>query len=474
MRIQVQNPDNEIISRYKITALIVAFAVFLVILFLPKPEGIAVEAWRILAVFVLSAILWITHALPLVITSILVICLCPLLGILSSKETFSIFGNQAVFFILSSFILASGMFRSGLSVRMAFSLLRLFKKSQFSLIFGVLISSAVFSLFMSEHAVAAMMLPIVASLIKSFNLKPLESRLGTALYLAMGWGCVLGGVGTLLGGARAPLAVGILKEVTGLSISFFSWMISALPLVIISIPLVFLFIMFVIKPEKVDINKAIFFLEKKCTDLGSLSRREIGFAILMTVTILAWMIWGELLGLAVLGLVSVVTAFVFKLLEWHEVEEDVNWGVILMYGGAITLGYAMQQTGAAAWVAEKFFFNFLKSSIHFIIFLSLASLFLTEVVSNTAVVAFLLPVSLGFSAVYGIRPEITVLLVSLPAGLAFQLPIGTPASAIIHSTGYIRSRQMFWGGLAVKILSWGVLMLLVQYIWPLLEKVGWL
>lgn len=448
--------------------LVSAFILFLIIVNLPTPAGLTPEGQKALAIFFVSIMLWVTHALPLMITSLLVVILFPLTGVLDSRESYALFGNEAIFFILGAFILASGIMRSGLSTRLAVKALRHFGRSPNFLILNFLFLSAFLSFFMSEHAVAAMMFPIVFEVVDALKLRPMQSRYGKALFLAMAWGCVIGGIATFLGGARAPLALGILNQTTGESIGFVDWALAALPTVLIMLVLAYFMLIKMFPSEIADVQQARIALKNKKQDLGKISKRERKLGFLMLFTILCWIIFGEQLGLANIAIAAVVIAFALKLLDWKEVEEDVNWGIFLMYGGAICLGFAMDMTGAAHWLADKSLGFFVESPFALVLSLCFISLFLTEAISNTAVVALMMPLAIGLAQDFHIDTKVITMILTIPSGLALQLPMGTPATAIAFSSGYVRLRDTIVGGMILKLLAFGIFILSVYFYWPLL------
>lgn len=455
-------------KNYRYIILLVAIFLFGLIVYIPTPEGLTDDGKKALAIFVLCVIFWISHVIPLMITSLLAIILFPLMGILPADKTYSLFGNQAVFFILGSFILASSVTRTGLSNRMALIFLKWFGHSPKILLLGVIALSAFLSFWMPEHAVAAMMFPIVVAISSSLELKPPESNYGKALFLGMAWGCVIGGVATFLGGARAPLAVGILLDTTGESIDFIKWALAALPMVITMLVVTYLLLIFLFPAEIKDVKRARILLINRTTCIGRMKRNEWSIGILMVATIFSWICFGERFGLANIALAAVVIAFVFKLLRWKEVEEDVNWGLILMYGGAICLGFAMGKTGATQWLADITVSGSIQSPFVLIMMISLVAIFLTEAISNTAVVALLMPITIGIAIDFSIDPVITTLAVAVPSGLAFILPMGTPAVAIAHSSGFIKPGDAFKGGMILKIAAWILFNIFAYFYWPIL------
>jgi sodium-dependent dicarboxylate transporter 2/3/5 len=463
---------SEIRSRFKRwfrpTVFILSAVVFITIVYMPTPPGLTVEGQRATAIFFVAILLWVTNALPLMITSLMVVILLPLTNVLSSRDSYSLFGNEAIFFILGAFILASGIMRSGLSTRLALIALRSFGRSSNSLLVGILCLPAFLSFWMSEHAVAAMMFPIVLEVVDALKLTPMQSRYGKALVLAMAWGCIIGGIATFLGGARAPLAVGILQKTTGLTIGFLPWAMAAFPTVVLMLVIAYFVLTKVFKPEKQDVQAALVALKKKQLRLKHITLRELGLGLLMLLTIFFWVYYGDILGLANIAIGAVVVAFTFKLLDWKEVEQDVNWGIFLMYGGAICLGFAMERSGAAQWLADRTLGLLVHSKWALIGTVSIVSLFLTEAISNAAVVALLMPLSLGFADTMNIDARVVTLALTIPSGLAFMLPTGTPATAIAYSSGFVRMGDTIISGLILNIAGWLLFMLSIYFYWPLI------
>ncbi|MBE9537090.1 MAG: DASS family sodium-coupled anion symporter [Proteobacteria bacterium] len=435
---------------------------------LTPPEGLSPAGLRAIAVFGLSLVLWVTHLLPLAITSLLVIALLPLMGVMSSSEAYALFGNSAVFFILGALILAAAMLKSGLSGRMALIMLTLFGKTPRSLLLGIFITAAFLSFWMPEHAVAAMMFPMVLDIARGLELRPLKSNYGKALFIALAWGAIIGGVATFLGGARNPLAIAILEETTGRSIGFFEWMVAIVPIVLILLVAAYATLSFFLKNDLDNTDKAIELILEKKIALGRITYEELMVGLIMGMTVLFWMFLSKPLGLANIALLSVVALFVFKLVSWKDVEEYVNWGIILMYGGAICLGSAITKSGAALWAGDLIIGSMAGSSVAMVGIFALLAIIFTEGVSNAAIVAILLPLGLGMSSDHGVSPEIITYAIAVPAGLAFMLPMGTPPTAIALSSGYLRVRDFLIQGLVLKCIALLVFFLMATYYWPLI------
>ncbi|MBE9531281.1 MAG: DASS family sodium-coupled anion symporter, partial [Proteobacteria bacterium] len=317
------------------------------------PEGLSAGGRNAIAVFILCLVLWVTNVIPLAITSLFAIVLVPFLGILSTKDTYAIFGNEAVFFILGAFILAGAVMHSGLSNRIALAIMTRFGATPKKLLLSIFFLSAVLSFFMSEHAVAAMLFPIVFEIAKGLKLRPGKSNYGKLLFLSLAWGCVIGGVATFLGGARVPLAVGILSESTGQTINFLTYTVAVFPIVVVLLTFG-AFLLPRLFPIEIDsVSDAHKLLSERIKGIGRFRLREYAVGVILVLTVIAWMTIGHRVGLANIARSSVVVLFIFRLVRWKDIEEYVNWGIILMYGGAITLGTALERSGAAEWVANR-------------------------------------------------------------------------------------------------------------------------
>ena len=436
---------------------------------LPTFEGLTRSGHNSIAVFLLCLILWVSNAIPLAITSILAVVLIPLLGVLSNQEAYSLFGNEAVFFILGAFILAGAVMNSGLSNRVALAIMERFGGSPKRLLVSIFLLAASLSCIMSEHAVAAMLFPIVLEIAKSLKLRPGKSGYGKLLFLSLAWGCVIGGIATFLGGARVPLAVGILKESTGDGVGFFYYTLSVLPIVVVMLVVGYAVLSRVFSIDIESVEEAREVLQERGHSMGKVKVVEYAVGIVLIGTVITWSFFGEVLGLANIALASVVILFVFKLVRWKDIEEYVNWGIILMYGGAIALGTSLERSGAALWLAESIMGEWATSPTVLVGLLSALTMALTEGISNAAVIAILVPISIGMSESFAMDPVIMTYAVAVPAGLAFILPMSTPANAFAVSSSFLTVKDMVKAGLIMSLTGWVVFNLVANLWWPLLD-----
>jgi solute carrier family 13 (sodium-dependent dicarboxylate transporter), member 2/3/5 len=449
-----------------------AFALFGLVLVLPTPEGLSPEGHRAGAVFILCVLFWVFQIIPLQITSIMAIVLLPLTGVMSAPESFSLFGNEAVFFILGAFFISAVLVESGLSTRITCKALQRAATTPRRLRMGILFFGAFASFWMSEHAVAAMMYPIVLSVVAAAGLTP-NSSYARSLFLAMAWGCIIGGIATYLGGARNPLAMGILYEMTGERIGFAQWLIADIPVVLVMLAAAVGVLHFQFPTEEIDLKRATDVLQERISNLGPMGTREKGVAAVTLGTIFCWVFLHGAISLGVTAMASVAVFFILRLTSWREIERSINWGVFLMYGGAIALGQALSKTGAADWLVHAILHDSHPHPLLLLAFLIAITMILTEFISNAAVVSLMMPVAISLARPFDMSPIILTFAVALPSGLTFILPMGTPANAIALGSGYPKPQDFFKAGAILVLFAYALFMLAAAFWWPLLGYKVW-
>ena len=448
--------------------LALVFAVFAFALGLDPPDGLDEAGWATMCVFGLCVVLWSSSLLPLAVTSLLAMALIPLLGVMPASESYAYFGSKVVFFILGAFMLGAALVTSGLSVRIATVVVGRFGRTPRRLVLAVFLLCAAGATVMSTHAVAVMIFPIVVDIARALKLRPLRSPLGMALFFALAWGCIIGGSLTVLGGGRAPLAIGMLEESThgASTIAFTEYIGYAAPLVGLMLLSAVWMLTRSYQPEIATTEEALRVLQAKRHEMGKLTPRERTVALVVTATIAAWAFLGDELGIANIAIVAIVALFVFAAITWRETEENVNWGVIVMYGGAICLGGAMEQSGAAEWLAQGVLGAADLSPEVLLILLAIVSAALTEFMSNSAVIAMLMPPALSLATQFGVDPRAVTMAVVLPSNFAFMFPVATPVTAIAWSAGYYTPRQVATAGLRLHVVGLACMVLLILVWWP--------
>ncbi|MBT5376557.1 MAG: DASS family sodium-coupled anion symporter [Nitrospinaceae bacterium] len=456
------------LRRYIMLALF--FGLFAFLLMQEGPSDLSLEGYKVLCLFVLCVSLWATNLIPLSITSLLAIAAVPLLGVMEASQAYSYFGNKAVFFILGVFILSASMIACGLSTRISIWVMEHWSETPGRLVTSTYCFAGISSCFMSEHAVAVMLFPIIHEIIQSLNLKRDNSVFAKSLYFAMAWGCIIGGAMTVLGGGRVPLGVEMLEKATAgkETLGILQYTQLSFPLVILLFAGGWITLKILFPADIQDIEPARKALRQKAMVMGRLTFQEKGIALIMVGTLFSWFGFGDQLGIANIAIIAIVLLFVLNLITWKMVEAHINWAIVLMYGGAICLGEVMAESGAALWMAEKLFSNLVESGTAFLFVMAILSTLFTTFMSNSAVIAILLPTAISMSPAYGIHPVLATMTVILPSNFAFILPIATPAAALAYSSRFLSLREMVWSGSILSLLGLSCYLLLLLFYWPML------
>ncbi|MDG6229583.1 MAG: DASS family sodium-coupled anion symporter [Candidatus Thermoplasmatota archaeon] len=448
----LSSPDRKL-SWKNISIFLFCLTILIVFYLLPNPEGLTYEGKMMIGVLITAAILWITEPIPLAVTGLFIMILQPLLFIMPAQEVFSSFGNQAVFFLIGAFIIAGAVEKHGLHRRIALGFLKRFEKSPRSFTFGIMLSCALLSFIMPEHGVVALFVPIVVSILIAMRIMPRESNFGKISMLSVAYGCSIGSLGTLIGGARNPLTISELSNI-GITVGFFDWMIIAVPVVFISLPLVWIILQVMFPIEIKDISHAKKEIEAQVAIQGSISRNEKKVALILSGTILLWILFSHYsyFGLAGIALLGSMILFFTDTINWKDVERKVPWGIILLYGGAITLGAGIKTTGAGAFIAAQILSQVNENPYLIMLLMIIITIFLTEIMSNTGAVAVLLPIGIAVAqGVSGVSPFLAAMLIGLAGGLSFMFVIATPGNAITYSAGYYTLKDLTKTGIIANV-----------------------
>lgn len=447
---------------------ILAALVFGTILLLPTPDTLSIQGHRALAVFALTAILWVSEAIPLPITSLLSCTLFSLLGVIPRKDAFLGYGSHTVYFLIGALLLGTAIIKVNVHKRVSLLVLTWLGTSTNMLIIGVIALGAFLSLLIPEHAVGAMMLPIILSIITSVNATPGESNFAKAIILAFAYGASTGSMGSLLGGARNPLAISIYKEYTGNSVSFLGWMGMTLPLTIVMTVFVFLVIKKVFPIEHVDLDTARKSMKKEIKLLGPMGWPERKVIFIFIMAFVLWATLGEAIGLAVVAIGIALLLFATKIIVWEDLEKGIPWRIIFLYGGAVTISRALTTTGAAKYIGTNCLGLAGGNPYFILLVLVVVTKCLTEVMSNVGATGIVLPIALSAMSTTGFPPIVAMYSVGMASALAFMLPIGTPNNALAYSTGYISVRDMLKGGIWLNLLSIVIFMTFGLGYWKLI------
>lgn len=457
----------------RVASLLVGLAIVSIGVVVPPPEGLSVEGFRAILLLAGAVMLWMTQPIDLAVTALLGMAAIPVLGIVEPRESFALFGNQAVFFVMGVFVLAAVLMHTGLATRAALTLLARFDRSPSRLAAAVLVLSILFCSVLVSHAVAAILFPIVLEVCRSLELPHGRSPFARRLMLSMAWGTIIGSNLTFLSSVRLGLALGLLHQHdaalgNGGGISFLFWMATSVVVASLMFVAVALVLHWYHPSGDIDMAPAIALLRGKVDEMGPLRADEWVAIASMLAMVGGMVMFGQQLGFGTIAILAAGINFIFGSSTFESVEKYVSWGIVFMFGGAVAMASAVEMTGGIAWISDHLLPGRTVPPLVLIGVVAYLCILMTEFMSNSAVIAALLPICLVLGPEVGLPARAMVFVTVIATGSAFMLPTGTPAMAMVFSSGYLRSRDTVWPGLVLMHLGWLVLMLVAWLWWPIL------
>ncbi|HET6371505.1 MAG TPA: DASS family sodium-coupled anion symporter [Nitrospiria bacterium] len=451
----------------------VSFAAGAVLLSLPTPPGLSIMGMRTLSLVVSAFILFLTEAVPLPAVALLIAIFEVLLGIAEPGAVAQSFMSDSVFFIMGSLMLAAALVKQNLDKRIALAILRFTGPRVENIVIGMVGISALIASIIGEHTVAAMMLPVGVTLISfSDNDRRKVKNLGILIMLSIAYGAMIAGIGTPSGGARNAIMLAYWKQLFGIHVSYFRWMEYAYPMVIIQVPLVASLLYRTFRPEIVDLSPAVAVLREKVREQGRMSKKEWGSIGIFFLTVVMWMTISDWIGLGITSLIGISLFIIAGITRWEEINNGVNWGVILIYGGTISMGIAMKNTGAAHWLAESLL-QFLQplginGGLLLLLAISLITTAITSVITTGATVGILGPIVLDMAKLSGTSIVTVGMVTAISSAFSYMTVFSSPAGNIIYGSGFIKQVDFLKAGWKMVMISVAVVLILASTYWKLL------
>ncbi|MCB9494006.1 MAG: SLC13/DASS family transporter [Desulfobacteraceae bacterium] len=463
--------------------LFLGIALFVLVYFSPQwtdavdPLGKHFELSRegkgALAVFLLAGIWWVFEVLPIGITSITIGVLQALFLIRPAKVAFKDFMDPSVLFIFASLVIGMVFTKTGLTKRLAYKMLSFVGEKTSMIYLGCFVVTALLTHIMAHTAVAATVYPLLMTIYGMYSDDDKPTKFGKGLFIGMAFIAGAGSIITLLGAARGAVAIGFFKDIVGKEISFFELSYYMFPIGWLMVFLLWGFFMVFFKPEK----KTIPGLKEKATtlskEMGKMSKQEIVAGVIIFSCILVLSLRSFIPALKVLDktaiiLISTILFFIVGILDLKDLEA-IPWNIILLFGGAMSIGFCLWETGAAEWLAINWLALFQKS--HWFVFVLGIAFFvmvMTNFIMNVAAIAISLPVALVIAPYLGVAPEVIVFASLVTAGMPFLLLVGAAPNAIAYDSKQFTTGEFFIAGIPASIILMIVVGLAVAVIWPLM------
>ena len=439
----------------------------------------------------LMAVWWLTEAIPLPATSLLPIALFPLLGAASAKGAAAPYASDLIYLFMGGFILGLGMERWGLHKRVALVIISFVGTGPRRLIGGFMLATALMSMWVSNTATAIMMLPIGMSVILLVRGRVGDDNrdvgnFATCLLLGIAYAASIGGVGTLIGTPPNLVLANFVRDELGIELTMARWLRVGLPLVAVFLPVAWWYLTAWAYPVRLkQIPGGRELIRDELAKLGSMKRGEWVVFVVFMLTATAWMTRPYLVkfgnahdlvafsGLrdSVIAVLGALALFVIPVdiktrtfaMDWGTAKK-LPWGILLLFGGGLSLASAMQANGVSALIGEQFAVLAGAPTVLLILAVVVVVIFLTELTSNTAVTTTLMPILAGAAIGLGVEPMMLLVPAAIAASCAFMLPVATPPNAIVFSSGQVTIFQMakagFWLNLIGVVIVTGLMYLL--------------
>ena len=457
----------------KIFGFWLGIASFLIVLYLPNPEGLSSDGRITAAVFLLMGIWWAFEAIPLQVTALMPLVLFPLLNIQDIGVISREYMNKVQFLFAGGFIIAIAIQKWGLHKRVALNILKFSGLNSRGIIASFMIASAVLSMWVMNTSTAIMLLPVGISVIKVISdtvndvTKNEKYNFQLCLLLGIAYAASVGGIATPIGTSPNGVLIQFASNNYNYDIGFANWISIGLPITVGLAPLIWFLLTYVIFPVNFSANQeSKDKLDSMLIELGSMSNEEKKVIIVFITTAFFW-IFRQLLdnipGLSllddsVIAITGAISLFFInekksknKLLLWDDVQNGFPWGLIFLFGGGMALAYVVNDSGLALWLAslipsETYFWIILITVIVMVIFL-------TELTSNLTTTITFLPVVASVGLNMGINPLLLILPLTISASCAFMLPVATPPNSIVYASNLIPIQKMVKAGIFINVSS---------------------
>lgn len=440
--------------------------------------GMSETAWRTAALGLLMVVWWVTEAVPIAATALLPMALLPVLGIMDIGAAAAPYANPVIYLFFGGFVLAAAFERSGLHRRLALRLLTLVGTQPDRIIGGFMLTGGLMSMWVSNTAATLMLLPLATSVLRRTTRDDAPAiSFEKALLLSIAYAATIGGFGTLIGSPPNALLVGFLAQNHDIRIRFVDYMLIGVPIVLVALPIAWLILtrlVFRVERDRSLIEPGA--LREQQRELGPMSRTEKFVAIVGMLTATAWITqpliaraWPAIseAGISVMCALALLVIPLdgkgTRAITWDEAER-IPWGVLILFGGGLSLAAAIQQGGLAAWITDSVGgLRALPPIVLLLLVITIVTV-LTEFASNTATAAAFLPVASSLAIAAEMNPFVLLVGAGLAASNGFMMPVGTPPNAIAFSTGKLTVSEMARAGLLIDIVFLAILTLAAYFL----------
>ncbi|MBS1261957.1 MAG: Sodium-dependent dicarboxylate transporter SdcS [Calditrichaeota bacterium] len=431
------------------------------------------EGKAAIGLFLLAAVWWVFEVVPIGVTSIAIAVFQAMFLIRDPRVAFTDFFDPSVWFIFGSLIIGKVFSKTGLTQRLAYRMLVVVGERTALILLGVFLMTSAMTLVMAHTAVAAAMYPLLRAIYTMYSHSTTPTRFGKGLFIGMAFVAGAGSIITLLGAARGAVGIAFFKDIVGREITFFEYSYYMFPVGVAMTVLLWGYMLLVYRPEKAHIPGLRERAHALYSRLGPMKRGEWTAVVLVAGVIVFLSLRSFVPALAPFNksaiiLTTTILFFLFRILNLKDLEE-IPWNIILLFGGAMSIGFCLWQTGAARWLAVQFIM-LLENANWFIFVLGIAAfvLLMTNLIMNVAAIAISLPVALVIAQYVHVAPEVVFWASLAVAGMPFLFLVGAAPNAIAYESGQFKSGEFFKVGAPASVLLMAVLAVFIAFIWPMM------
>lgn len=489
----VHKGEPEAYTKRQIIGLVAGPIGFVLLLLVPAPQGMAPVAQKMAAVAFLMAVWWMCESIPIPATSLLPVPLFPLLGIMSTAKATAPYASHLIFLFMGGFIIALAMRRWNLHRRIAMNIIKAVGFSPSRLIFGFMMATAVLSAFVSNTATTVMMMPIGLAIIShvvtegkregldaKIDFSPEQFNFGLNLMLGIAYAASIGGIATLIGTPPNTVLAGYLQKTYGYEITFVDWLKVGVPLALVLLPLCWLWLIKIANPMKLKkVPGGRDLIEQELRDMGAMHPGERWTSVVFGLTGCGWIFRRQLLFLfqesdlitdATIAMAGALVLFLIPInlkknifvMDWHWAAK-MPWGVLILFGGGLSMANGFKTSGLAQWLGQQVGLLEHTPILFLITATTVLIIFLTELTSNTATSAMVMPILSAVAIGLGQNPLLLIVPAAIAASCAFMLPVATPPNAIVFGSGYVTIPQMAKTGLGLNLIG-SILVVIFTYL----------
>jgi sodium-dependent dicarboxylate transporter 2/3/5 len=444
---------------------------------LPPPEGLSPMGLRMLFIALAAALLWMTEVIPIGVTGLVIIFLQSISGILPLTQGLAYIAHPVNAVVLVGYLLAGALVRTGMDRRISLTIISKMGEKTDRLMLGIMISAAFLSMWMSNTATTAIMVPIAGGILTMAGVKKLESNFGKAMLIGIAFAANIGGMGTPTGTPANPIAIALLDNLAGIKLSFLDWTIRALPIVILLIPIAWIILKTVFPPEIKVVEGGLDAVKRQLKEMGPPKPEEKKVMLLFVSAVVLWLLDSFIPGLSGdwLFIVAVFLTILLVLpkvgfMTWKEAQREIGWDVLFLVGGGLSMGAGLKATGAITYIASILSSGVgqMPEGLALALVSAITGLGITIFCSLSGTATTFVPIAVGLALSFGWDPVAFAIVAGLSSSFAFLLPANAAPNAVAYGAGYFKTSDMFKAGIILVVCSIVVMGVMSGFVIPAL------